>query len=140
MVFWGLKSLLEELEAPKDLKLIDYAERAVMKKAFRFEELPQKWEEFCSYLQDIGESFATFLSTILNVTAENGTLTLYTGNAFYKEWILEENNKRCLLNILSFYTEAPAAIKLCIEVGVEEAEKKLDLKSKLQKRYENLVE
>ncbi|BCN31630.1 DEAD/DEAH box helicase [Anaeromicropila herbilytica] len=140
IVYWGLKSLLEELEAPKNIKLVEYAERAVKKKEFRFEELPQRWNEFCAYLQETGESFATFLNTIPYVSAENGTLTLYTSNTFYKEWILEENNKKGILNILSFYTEAPKVIKLCISVIEEDTDKKSDLKSKLKKRYEKLVE
>jgi DEAD/DEAH box helicase domain-containing protein len=140
VVLWGLKSLLEELEAPKNKKFVDYADRAIMRKAFRFEELSDRWKEFCAYMQDTGETFATFLNTIPYVSVDKESLTLYTSNAFYKEWILEENNKRSLINILSFYTEAPKNIKLYIVVATEDTEKKSDLRNKLQKRYENLVE
>ena len=52
---------------------------------------------------------------------------------------MEETNKRSLINIISFYTEAPAVIELKIRVE-KTADDRTDVKNKLQKRYENLVE
>lgn len=138
IVIWGLKSLLEELAAPKEQKYVEYAERSAIQKRFQFEELPEKWSEFCSYMMETGEQLSAFLTTISHVTVQDGTITLYTEQAFYKSWILEENNLRSLLNIFKFYTQSPVPIQIAIEVTDEASES--DLKEKLQKRYRTLTD
>lgn len=138
VVLWGLKNLLEEIEAPKDIKLVNYAPSTYIKKAFKFSELQDKWKEFCEYMQENGDTFAAFLNTIPKVEIENNTLTLVTNNAFYKEWIMEENNKKSLNNIISFYTEASPRIELKIRLESSEDDRK-NVKNKLEKRYENLT-
>ena len=139
MVLWGLQNLLEEIAAPKDIKLVEYAPTTFIKKAFQFSQLQEQWQEFCGYMLENGDSFATFLSTIPAVEIDDTVLTLVIQNAFYKEWIMEENNKKSLINIISFYTEAPVGIEL--KIRVENADDdKADVKNKLQRRYENLVE
>ena len=110
MVLWGLKNLLEEIEAPKDIKLVEYAPSTFIKKSFQFDELQEKWKEFCEYMKENGDTFATFLSTIPEVEIDNNILTLVLHNAFYKEWVMEESNKRSLINIISFHTDAPAGL------------------------------
>lgn len=139
MILWGLKNLLEEIEAPEDIKLVKYAASTFIKKTFQFNELQEKWKEFCKYLLENGDTFAAFLSTIPEVETDNNVLTLVLNNAFYKEWVMEETNKRSLINIISFYTDAPARIELKIRIENTD-NKKTDVKNKLQKRYENLVE
>jgi DEAD/DEAH box helicase domain-containing protein len=139
MVLWGLKNLLEEIEAPKDIKQVEYAPSTFIKKPFQFSQLKEKWKEFCEYLKENGDTYAAFLSTIPEVEIENNVLILVTSNAFYKEWIMEENNKRSLINIISFYTEGPLVIDLKIRLDNIDSDRK-DVKNKLQKRYENLVE
>lgn len=139
MVLWGLKNLLKEIEAPKDIKLVEYAPVTFIKKQFQFSQLQEKWKEFCAYLKENGDTFAAFLSTIQEVEIDNRVLILVTNNAFYKEWIMEETNKRSLINIISFYTEAPAGIELKIRLENTDDDR-TDVKNKLQKRYENLVE
>jgi DEAD/DEAH box helicase domain-containing protein len=139
MVLWGLKNLLSEIEAPKDIKLIEYAPRASMKKAFQFSELQHRWKEFCSYLRENGEAFAAFLSSIPEAYVENNVLVLVTDNAFYKDWIMEKTNHKSLMNIISFYTDAPAGIKLEIRLKEPSGDKR-DIINKLQRRYEDLLE
>lgn len=139
MVLWGLKNLLEEIEAPKDIKQVEYAPSTFIKKPFQFSQLKEKWKEFCEYLKENGDTYAAFLSTIPEVEIENNVLILVTNNAFYKEWIMEENNKRSLINIISFYTEGTLVIDLKIRLDNIDSDRK-DVKNKLQKRYENLVE
>lgn len=138
VVLWGLKNLLEQIEAPKDIKLVNYAPSTYIKKAFKFSELQDKWKEFCEYMQENGDTFAAFLNTIPKVEIENNTLTLVIDNAFYKEWIMEENNKKSLKNIISFYTEAPSGIEIKIKLESSEDDRK-NVKNKLEKRYENLT-
>jgi len=139
MVLWGLQNLLEEIEAPRDIKLVEYAPRIFIKKPFQFSKLQEKWKEFCAYMLENGDSFATFLSTIPKVEIDNHVLTLVIKNAFYKDWVMEETNKRSLINIISFYTEAPEGFELKIRLEKTDNER-TDVKDKLQKRYENLVE
>ena len=106
---------------------------------FQFRELRERWKEFCAYLQENGEVFAAFLSTVQEVETEGKTLTLILDSPFYKEWITEETNKRSLMNIVNFYTDAPNGVRL--EIGLKEnLEDKSDVRDKLQKRYENLME
>jgi DEAD/DEAH box helicase domain-containing protein len=139
MVLWGLKNLLEEIEVPKDIKLVEYAPSIFIKKQFKFNELQEKWKEFCDYMRENGDNFATFLSTISEVEIHNRTLTLVLNNAFYKEWVMEESNKKSIINIISFHTYAPIGIEL--KIRLEETEKDTkNIKNKLQRRYEDLVE
>lgn len=138
VVLWGLNNMLEELEAPKDIKLIEYAPSTFMKKPFSFEELPEKWKEFCMYLQENGESFASFLSTVKKVEVKERCLQLEVASAFYKQWILEETNKKSLVNIIGFYTDAEQNLELVITIP-ETPEDKSEVKEKLERRYENLT-
>ncbi|MDD2957672.1 MAG: DEAD/DEAH box helicase [Lachnospiraceae bacterium] len=139
VVLWGLKSLLTELEAPRNFKYADYPRRTVVRKEFQFAGLAKRWEEFCTYLRNTGENLGGFLSTISKAEVDGAVLTLYVENEFYRNWLLEESNRKALLNILDFYTEAPAAIRLKIEVEPDGG-RPSDLKKKLQRRYENLQE
>ncbi|MDS0525408.1 DEAD/DEAH box helicase [Clostridium sp. SHJSY1] len=138
MVLWGLKNLLEEIEPPKDIKLVEYAPSTFIKKQFQFSELEVRWKEFCEYLLENRDTFATFLSTIPKIEIAGNILTLVLNSTFYKEWVMEESNKKSLINIFSFYTDAPVRIE--IRVRVEAEEDRRDVKSKLQRRYENLLE
>ncbi|MFL0249825.1 DEAD/DEAH box helicase [Clostridium neuense] len=139
MVLWGLKNLLDEIAAPRDIKLAEYAPSTFIKKHFQFSELQGKWKEFCEYMKGNGDAFAAFLSTIPEVEVEGNTLTLILSNAFYKEWVMEENNKRSIINIIYFHTDAPEKIEL--RIRIEEAEEdRNNIRDKLQKRYEDLVE
>lgn len=139
MILWGLQNLLEEEPVPKEVKLVEYAPSTFMKKQFQFEELPGRWQEFCAYLKERGDSFAAFLSTIPQVETDGPSLILFTDSSFYKEWILEETNRKSLVNIISFYTEAPQGIRLQIK-QIEQGRERKEIKDKLQRRYENLME
>jgi DEAD/DEAH box helicase domain-containing protein len=139
VVLWGLRNLLEELEAPKDIKLVEYAPSTFIKKQFKFYELQEKWKEFCEYMQENGDAFAKFLSTIPKVEVDNRTLTLVLNNAFYRDWVMEASNKKSILNIISFHTDAPAGIELNIRLEETEDDRK-NIKNKLQRRYNDLVE
>ncbi|GKU23705.1 DEAD/DEAH box helicase [Clostridium folliculivorans] len=139
MVLWGLKNLLEEIEAPKGIKLIEYAPSTFIKKQFQFNELKEKWQEFCEYMQENGDSFAKFLSTITEVEIDNRTLTLVLQNAFYKEWAMEETNRKSIINIISFHTDAPSGLQLKVRLE-DTADDRKNVKNKLQRRYEDLVE
>ncbi|MBK1812817.1 DEAD/DEAH box helicase [Clostridium sp. YIM B02505] len=139
MVLWGLENLLEEIEAPKGVKLIEYAPSTFINKQFRFNELKEKWQEFCEYMQGNGDSFAKFLSTITEVEIDNRTLTLVLQNTFYKEWAMEETNRKSIINIISFHTDAPSGLQLKVRLE-DTADDRRNIRNKLQRRYEDLVE
>jgi DEAD/DEAH box helicase domain-containing protein len=139
VVLWGLKNLLEEMEAPEDVKIVEYSPAVFMKKHFQFNELNHKWKEFCALLQENGEALAAFLSSIPEVAVENNVLVLVTDNAFYKDWILEKTNQRSLMNIIRFYTDAPVGVRLEISLK-EPGSDRTGVKNKLQRRYNDLVE
>lgn len=139
MVLWGLKNLLEEIEAPKDIKMVEYAPRTFLNKPFKFNELQHKWKEFCAYLQEKGESFAAFLGSMEGAAVENKVLVLFTDNPFYKDWILDKTNQKSILNIITFYTDAPKETRLEIRLTEADGSRK-EVKNKLQRRYKDLVE
>lgn len=139
MVLWGLNNLLEEIEAPKNIKIVEYAPATFINKPFKFRELQSKWKDFCGFLQENGDAYAAFLSSITEVTVENNVLVLLTDNAFYKEWIMEKNNHKSLINIITFYTDAPTGVRLEIQLK-ESEENRSEVKNKLQRRYKDLME
>ncbi len=139
MVLWGLNNLLEEIDTPKDTKLIEYATSIFINKNFKFNELKEKWKEFCEYIKDNGDTFARFLSTIKEVEIDNRILTLVLHNVFYKEWVMEESNKKSIINIISFHTDAPVGIELRIRIEETDIDRE-NIKNKLQRRYKDLVE
>ncbi len=114
VVLWGLRSLRENLEPPASWKYVQYAERPTLEKKFQFKELSEKWQEFGLFMLGTGDRFAKFLNTIPKVMVEEETLTLYTVNEFYRDWITQEENLRYLTNIVRTYTDAPAGIRIRI--------------------------
>lgn len=118
VVLWGLENLLEESKAPEGAGVPEYAPVPVIKKPFRFDTLPDCWTEFCEYIKKRGDGFVEFLSWIPGVDTTDKSLVLTVRKQFYKDWILQESNKRSLLNLISFYTDAPSGVELAI--GVEE--------------------
>lgn len=137
MVLWGLKSLLEELNPPENVKTAEYGPSTYIKKEFRFKELPDRWQEFGQFLLKNGEKYAAFLSSISSVEIAGGTLRLYTEQPFYVNWVMEEANRKSLVNMIRFYTDAPAGVG--IEVKVKEIrEDSKEIQKKLQKRYQDL--
>ena len=139
IVLWGLNNLLEEVEAPAEMKTAEYAKRTFIKKEFAFKELPMRWEEFCQYLLEQGEKMASFLSQIKEVAIRNHSFVLMLNNPFYKEWVMEETNRRSISNIITFYTDAPITIKVEVEMK-ELSESRVETREKIQRRYEKLRE
>ncbi|MBC3804295.1 DEAD/DEAH box helicase [Acetobacterium fimetarium] len=139
MILWGLRNFLAEMEAPKGIKLVEYAPSIFIEKPFQFNQLQEKWPAFCDYMLEKGDPFAAFLSAVPEVVVCGQVLTLVLHHDFYKEWVMEKTNKRSLINMILFYTEAPAEIELSIRIDPTD-DARSDVKNKLQKRYENLVE
>lgn len=43
-----------------------------------------------------------------------------TDQPFYREWIMEETNRKALNNMISYYTDAPKGFELEVEVRKKE--------------------
>ena len=67
-----------------------------------------------------GEPFASFLNTVNAVRTEGRRLALITDQPFYREWIMEETNRKALNNMISYYTDAPKGFELEVEVRKKE--------------------
>lgn len=139
MVLWGIKSLKEKTVPPKEIKIVNSAPKTLIQKPFYFKDLPKKWKEFGNYAAKNGDTYAQFLKTIEEVYITDTVLHLMVSNTFYREWILQEENKKSLLNIIRYYTVCPANITIEVE-SKEDKEKQNEIRSKLQRRYETLRE
>ena len=136
IVLWGLQNMVKELEAPKEMKLAEYAKRLFIRKAFVYQNLPEQWQEFCKYLKANGDSMAQFLSSVEKVEQEGNSLTLYVDNTFLRDWILQDENRKSISNIVKFYSDAPQSLRL--EVQTTEEKDSRSIRKKLEKRYEEL--
>lgn len=137
IVYWGLENLLLELDSPMGMKLPEHTPSTYMQKPFSFEELPEKWKEFCVFLGRKGETMAAFFNTVEQVSVEGDTLFLPTSSTFYQAWILEPSNRLSLKNIISFYTDAPPSLRLEVRLG-EGTESRKDTEEKIRRRYSHL--
>ncbi|WP_320992517.1 DEAD/DEAH box helicase [Hungatella sp.] len=120
MVLWGLRNMLEESEVPKHVKMAPYGPSTFIQKPFRFDELEAQWKAFTAMLLKNGEPFASFLNTVNAVRTEGRRLALITDQPFYREWIMEETNRKALNNLISYYTDAPKGFELEVEVRKRE--------------------
>ena len=138
LVLWGLRNFLAEMTVPEGIKLSNPEPIPVLRKPFDFATLPENWRAFCDHLHQNGEGFAAFLSAVAAVEVDGPVLTLVMHQAFYRDWVMDATNKKSLSNLISFYSDAPAALKLeiRIEAGPDD---RGDVKKKLQRRYQNLV-
>lgn len=139
MVKWGLESFLEKKNPPGSVKIVEGAPETRVTKAFRFDELEEKWKNFCEYITSKGDTFADFLKSVPQVEISNNRLVLSVTNSFYRDWIMEDTNKKSLINILQYYTECPSTIDIQIVIK-EKEEDNMNVRNKLQRRYGNLLE
>lgn len=136
VVLWGLKNLLKELKEPKGIKTVEPIQVTEIHKQFKFDELSEKWTDFCTYISEIGENTSNFLVTIPYVEIDNGTITLFTTNDFYKSWILDNTNAKRIKNIFKTYTECTHDI--VIDVKTTQETDDLYIKEKIKMRYQKL--
>ena len=68
---------------------------------------------------------------------EGNILFLPTSSTFYQMWILEDANRQSLKNMIAFYTDAPAALRLEVRLSDKGSNKK-DTEEKIRRRYSHL--
>lgn len=143
LVLWGLQSLLTESRPPAYSKQgNEEAQQIFIKKPFSFRELSKQWPEFCQFLKEKGESHAAFLNTVSGIEIREKQVRLFAGNEFVRAWIMEDINRKELLNLIRFYTDAPQDIVLeaVTQTSKRQQEEQDRKKDKLKRRFDNLRE
>lgn len=136
LVLWGLKNMLKEEAAPEHIKKPEAAPKIIIEHAFKYSELPSKWEEFVNYLRSKGEYMNSFLSTIDKVETAGTVLSIITDFKFYEEWILDPSNKRKLVNTIKRHVDVPSGFDIDVRV-IEKTP--ADIAEKIMRRYDDLV-
>ena len=138
MVLWGLKNLLEESEPPEFAAKKMEEPRPFIQKGFSFFSLPERWEEFCDSVIQNGESGGAFLKTVDQAVVEGHRLILTVTNTFYKEWLMEPDNRKGLENTVRYHAICPGDMRIEIRV-VENREHSDKVRGKLRRRYEDML-
>jgi len=113
VVLWGLKSIFEELTAPRDVKIAPPASAEVVsEKEFRLQSLSEQWNEFVAFILTTNEYLSHFLSTVPAVKVNDNTLILLLENLFFREWLMEQMNLENLRNLVKQYVAVPASFKI----------------------------
>lgn len=136
LVLWGLSGMLTEMKPIVNLPKPVREARVFEDKQFNLQELPQKWQEFITYLNKRSEVFVQFFTTVLEVKLAGDTLVLTVGSDFYREWILETENRNKMENIIRRYVNVTDRFKIDVEIKRLED---LDKTGKLMRRYDDLT-
>jgi DEAD/DEAH box helicase domain-containing protein len=136
LVQWGLKALLKNEEPPSDIKIAEVPSRIVEEYLYSLEELPGKWGEFVSLLKEKSEYLNSFLSTISNVEISGNVLMFVTDFRFYEDWILQNSNKKKIMNTIRRYVKVPQVFDIGVRVIDKEPQ---DIQEKIMRRYDDLV-
>lgn len=139
MILWGLKNFTEELAIPDNIKIFEKAQQTVLYKQFKFTELEEKWDEFCAYISENGDTYSTFLAGVPMIKINGNKLVMTLANSFLEEWVMEPSNKKSLINIIMYHAECSAVIDIDIEVP-EKTKEDVEVRKKLERRYLNLLE
>lgn len=136
LVLWGLKSLLEQEEAPGNIKRAAAPPRVIEEHIFNMDELPEKWRQFVAVLKEKSEYLHSFLSTIDRVELMGNKLMFVTDFKFYENWVLEASNRKKIMNTIKRYVKTPSTF----DIGVNVIEKNPDdIQEKIMRRYDDLV-
>lgn len=136
LVLWGLNSLLKQEKEPENVRRAPAPLKVVEEYAFDFEEMPQRWEELVELLKERAEYLHSFLSTIDRVELSGNLLMFVTDFKFYKDWVLENSNRKKIINTIKRYVKTPQNF----DIGVKIIEKNPDdIQEKIMRRYDELV-
>ena len=142
MVLWGLRNLIAEEAVPQSSKVVSWAPAIWKEKSFTWKNLQEKWQEFVQAARADGEAFASFFASVTQVQITERTICLTVKNQFYADWAMEAINLDGLRNVLYYYVELPAGIRLSVTAQKSAATEQewRDRKAKQEKitrRYEN---
>ncbi|EYE87367.1 DEAD/DEAH box helicase [Fervidicella metallireducens AeB] len=135
LVLWGLEGMMNEKKPPVEVKVKAPAEgiKIFEEKFCGLIELENKWNEFIDFLNNRSEAFVPFFKTVDGVKIAGDTLIFNVAADFYREWIMETQNKQKIENIIKRYIKAPDKFKIDVEVNQKES--KID---KIMRRFDDL--
>lgn len=136
LVLWGLKGMLSEVKAPITVTKVAPEVRIFEEKHFNFSEIVDSWGEFLAFLNKRSEIFVQFFATVTKVRLNGDTLVLNVLGNFYKEWIMETENKSKIENIIRRYVNVPDKFRIDVDI---EAAGDNDKLNKLMRRYDDLT-
>ena len=136
LVLWGLQGMLTEVKVPQHIAKVVPEVRVIEEKRFNLSELTEKWSELIIFLNKRSEVFVQFFATVRGIKIQGDTLVLSVLGDFYKEWILETENKSKMENIIKRYVNVPEKFKIDVEI---EKNSDADKSNKIMRRYDDLT-
>ena len=136
VILWGLQNLSEESGFAGMISLPENQEEQTISKEFKFAELGDKWNDFCSRITERNEAFAGFFRMVSSIEVKGDSLIFYVKEAFYAEWADMPENRNAIVNILLRYVSVPDGFRLAILSGEKIADH--DKKEKMMRRYHSL--
>lgn len=134
LVLWGLEGMLKEKPSPIEVTKKAPEVMVFEEKHFEFKDIVEKWNDFVLFLNKRSETFVQFFTTIKNVRVMGDKLIFSVSSSFYKEWIMETQNKAKMENIIRRYVKVSEHFS--IDVEIENKDSKMD---KLMRRYDDLT-
>ena len=136
VILWGLQNLSEESGFAGMISLPENQEEQKISKEFKFAELGDKWNDFCSRITERNEAFAGFFRMVSSAEIKGDSLILSVKEAFYAEWANIPENRNAIVNVLRSYVSVPDSFRLAILSGEKTADH--DKKEKMMRRYHSL--
>ena len=136
VILWGLQNLSEESGFAGMISLPENQEEQKISKEFKFAELGDKWNDFCSRITERNEAFAGFFRMVFSAEIKGDSLILSVKEAFYAEWANMPENRNAIVNVLRSYVSVPDGFRLAILSGEKIADH--DKKEKMMRRYHSL--
>ena len=136
VILWGLKSLLEELPAPKTLRRrTPRASAQQPEKPFRMETLAEEWGAFREALLSSGDALGHFLASVPGARTDGSRLVLSLRHEFSAEWLSEATYREQLEALIRRFAHVPEDFS----VGYEILNGDASIASKLGKMRKDLA-
>ena len=136
VILWGLQNLSEESGFAGMISLPENQEEQKISKEFKFAELGDKWNDFCSRITERNEAFAGFFRMVFSAEIKGDSLILSVKEAFYAKWANMPENRNAIVNVLRSYVSVPDGFRLAILSSEKIADH--DKKEKMMRRYHSL--
>lgn len=136
VILWGLQNLSEESGFAGMISFPENQEEQKISKEFKFAELGDKWNDFCSRITERNEAFAGFFRMVFSAEIKGDSLILSVKEAFYAKWANMPENRNAIVNVLRSYVSVPDGFRLAILSGEKIADH--DKKEKMMRRYHSL--
>lgn len=117
VILWGLQNLSEESGFAGMISLPENQEEQKISKEFKFAELGDKWNDFCSRITERNEAFAGFFRMVFSAEIKGDSLILSVKEAFYAKWANMPENRNAIVNVLRSYVSVPDGFRLAILSG-----------------------